>query len=180
MNRSGNGSSPNEGQGDVHQALGGQGDVTGGEEVGRGGSGGLGLLGLKMVEAVGKFGGVLDVDAWLAQVEVTREAMEMSWAKLVTFFPLLLKDQALRVWHKMDVQGCCNYGQVSQALLHAFADDQISAHNSVQKQTYVTGEGVDTFAIKIRRLGNLAKANDDTIRMHTIMGLPRDIADKLR
>ena len=144
--------------------------VAGGEEAGRedwrpGGP----FAGCKISDVIRKpFDGSGDVVAWFRQAKTCKRVMRMT------------QDKAYAVYLELPEEDQLKFTKIEEALLTVFAEDVFTATKLLQERKYRAGEGADVFANELKRLGRIARANDTTIKVNFINGLPADIPTKMR
>ena len=135
---------------------------------------------VRLNEVVVKFTGEGDVAEWIDQVRIAKRIMQLTDSDLADLAALALKDKAFAVYKQMPDAKKSNFEEIANALMTAFAEDKLSAHAAATNRKYVDGEGVDAFMNELKRLGGIAKASDDTIQAWFILGLPTEVAKRMR
>ena len=135
---------------------------------------------VRLSEIVSKFDGEGDVAAWIEQLRIAKRIMQLADADLADLALLALKGKAFAVYQEMPPGKRANFEEIAEALITAFAEDKLSAHEAASERKYVEGEGVDAYLNELKRLGRIAKASKDTILCWFILGLPTEVADWLR
>ena len=135
---------------------------------------------VRLSEIVLKFDGKGDVVAWIQQVRIAKRIMQLADADLADLASLALKGKAFAVYQEMPPGKRADFEEIAEALMTAFAEDKLSAQAAASERKYMEGEGVDAYLNKLKRLGRIAKASEDTIQCWFILGLPTEVAEQFR
>ena len=102
---------------------------------------------------VSSFTGEGDVAAWTWQVRIAKRIVKLNDEEIADLASFSLKGKAFAVYEALDETDKSSFDKIEEALMTAFAEDLVSAHEAAGNQKYVPNEGVDIYLNELRRLG---------------------------
>jgi len=121
-----------------------------------------------------------DFAMWCERLELVVKLQAIE--QLETVMPLFLAGPAFNVYQQLDESVKKDYSTLKEALQQAFGMNAFMAYEKLQRQVYVNGESVDAYLSDIKRLVVLMgqKSNDPLRKCAFVVGLPQDIAVRLK
>lgn len=134
---------------------------------------------MKLFNVVEPYSGKGDVEEFLQKL---RSAEAMFGELKTSLLPLLLKDEAFRVYADLDEDRKAHRGEVELALRQAFGLDQFRAFDMLSAARMESGESVDGLCARIRRLLALAcmPIAGPTFVNFFVKALPEEVRGRVR
>ena len=127
------------------------------------------------------FCGEGDVVAWIKKVELVAKLQKIE--DVATVIPLFLEGDALALYLEMNERDQEDADKIRNKLKKAFAEGPFEAYEKLKRVRW-TGESVDVYANKIRRLVELAgyklSGVEQTAKLAFITGFPEEISKRLQ
>jgi len=122
-----------------------------------------------------------DVIAWLKKVQLVAKLQKIT--DVATMIPLFLEGDALALYLEMSERDQEDADLIRSRLISAFAEGPFVAYEKLKRVKW-TGESVDVYANKIKRLVDLAGYKglgaEHTAKLAFITGFPEDIGKRLQ
>ena len=134
--------------------------------------------GVKLSDLISRYDGTGDVTEWLDQLQIAKEPAKIT--DLTRVLPAFLRGDAFKVYKNLPEEEKRDFLAISEALTAAFGVDEHVAFCTLVSRKWKEGESADVYVAELKRLATVAKADERTVRMVFMSGLPDKVGNQLK